>query len=143
MSKSKLSVFCIIVPISIAILSLVLSLVSLGCTLTYIESSPFNIPSRIMIWTSGLLIWFFGLYSFIEKEIKGAYKRLLLLKSLENEEDIHEKKSLAILRPPHYPRLRAIRKLVSRTSFKDHHAYHSVNHGSSIFRRLFGSGWPL
>ena len=44
-----------------------------------------------MIWTSGLLIWFFGLYSFIEKEIEGAYKRLLLLKSLENEEDIHKR----------------------------------------------------
>ena len=39
----------------------------------------------IMLWTSGLLIWFFGLYSFIEREVKGAYERLESLRELEKK----------------------------------------------------------
>ena len=47
----------------------------------------FNIPIMIMLWTSGLLICFFGLYSFIEREVKGAYERRESLRELEKKLD--------------------------------------------------------
>ena len=40
-----------------------------------------------MLWTSGLLIWFFGLYSYIKREVKGVYERLESLRELEKKLD--------------------------------------------------------
>ncbi|RLF02114.1 MAG: hypothetical protein DRJ59_04440 [Thermoprotei archaeon] len=70
------------------VLSLALSLVCRGCILLYIEFSQFNILSMIMLWICGLLIWFFGIYSFIEREVRGVCERLESLRQLEKKRSI-------------------------------------------------------